>query len=55
MTTDECLRQCAKEAQSHHVQLIAGGGVRNGLDIAKAIMLGASYTTAAMPFLAPAL
>lgn len=33
------------------VSLIAGGGIRNGLHIAKAIALGASMTTAARPIL----
>ena len=37
------------------LQLIAGGGIRNGLHVAKALTLGASFTTAALPFLKPAL
>jgi len=37
------------------VNLIASGGVRNGLDIAKCIRLGAQMTALAQPFLAPAL
>jgi len=33
------------------VPLIASGGVRSGLDVAKSISLGASYGAAALPFL----
>lgn len=53
--TDICLRENADLCRSGAVQMIAGGGVRTGLDIAKALMMGASYTTAAMPFLEAAL
>ncbi len=37
------------------VTLIAGGGVRSGLDMAKALVLGATLAGAAKPFLRPAL
>lgn len=37
------------------VNLVASGGVRNGLDIAKCIRLGAQMTALAQPFLSPAL
>ncbi len=37
------------------VNLISSGGVRDGLDIAKSIRLGAQMTALAQPFLAPAL
>ena len=38
----------------HEVQLIASGGVRNGIDMAKSIILGASLCGMARPFLDPA-
>jgi isopentenyl-diphosphate delta-isomerase len=38
----------------HEVQLIASGGVRNGIDMAKSIILGASLCGLARPFLKPA-
>lgn len=37
------------------LKLIAGGGIRNGIHIAKALALGASLATAAKPLLEPAL
>lgn len=51
--TDQCLLDCRNVDRS--VALIAGGGIRNGLDIAKAVTMGASYATAALPFLAAAM
>lgn len=46
--TDECL---AEARGVPGVQLIAGGGLRNGIDCAKTLSLGAEMATAAMPFL----
>eukprot|EP00758_Cryptobia_borreli_P010722 Tbor_TRINITY_DN5595_c0_g1::TRINITY_DN5595_c0_g1_i1::g.13302::m.13302/K01823/idi, IDI; isopentenyl-diphosphate Delta-isomerase len=53
--TDVCLQQSSALAKKSGASLIAGGGIRSGLDIAKSLTLGASYGTAAMPFLAAAL
>ncbi|KAG5492950.1 hypothetical protein JKF63_01530 [Porcisia hertigi] len=53
--TDVCLQESAPLTASGDLHLIAGGGIRSGLDIAKALMMGAEYATAAMPFLAAAL
>lgn len=50
--TDEALLQC-KEVKG--VKLIAEGGVRTGLDIAKSIVLGAELAAAAKPLLSAAL
>lgn len=38
----------------HEVELIASGGVRNGIDMAKSMVLGASMCGLARPFLEPA-
>ncbi|MDF7798529.1 type 2 isopentenyl-diphosphate Delta-isomerase [Pontiellaceae bacterium B1224] len=38
----------------HEIKLIASGGVRNGIDIAKGVILGASLGGMARPFLGPA-
>jgi len=46
--TADALGQCAKAVK---VPLIASGGIRNGLEVAKAIRLGASLGGAASPFI----
>ena len=46
--TVECLRECSAAVK---VPIIASGGVRSGLDAAKAIRLGASLASAALPFI----
>lgn len=53
--TDINLLQCAPLAQDGHLHLIAGGGIRSGMDCAKSLIMGAEVATAAMPFLAAAL
>ena len=53
--TDLCLQQCREVVSNRNSTLIAGGGIRNGLDIAKAITMGATYATSAMPFLSAAM
>ena len=52
---DECLQNSKDLKRTYNIDLIGGGGVRSGVDVAKCIMLGASHATAAMPFLGPAL
>ena len=52
MRTDEALNT-VKDIEG--LNLIAGGGVRSGLDIAKSLALGATLATAAKPLLEPAL
>ncbi|EAN76883.1 isopentenyl-diphosphate delta-isomerase (type II) [Trypanosoma equiperdum] len=55
VTTDQCLTECAPLAKKGGLHLIAGGGIRTGLDIAKSLMMGAECATAALPFLKAAL
>ncbi|QIZ73306.1 type 2 isopentenyl-diphosphate Delta-isomerase [Oxynema aestuarii] len=49
LPTAECLQQI--RTRHREVPLIASGGLRNGLDVAKAIALGADLAGLAMPFL----
>ncbi|HNT29655.1 MAG TPA: type 2 isopentenyl-diphosphate Delta-isomerase [bacterium] len=49
--TATCLRDCR---DIHGLTLIAGGGIRTGVDIAKSLALGADYASLALPVLAAA-
>jgi isopentenyl-diphosphate Delta-isomerase len=52
-TTVESLNEA--KAYKNDMGIIAGGGIRTGLDIAKSIVLGADFATCAKPLLQPAL
>jgi isopentenyl-diphosphate delta-isomerase len=49
--TAECLVQCLQRVK---VPVIASGGIRNGIDAAKALSMGASLAGLALPLLKPA-
>lgn len=49
--TAECLEQCLQRVK---VPVIASGGIRSGIDAAKAIAMGASLAGIALPLLKPA-
>lgn len=52
INTDTALMDCSR---IKGLKLIAGGGIRNGLDVIKSLMLGAEITSVAKPLLKPAL
>lgn len=53
ISTPESLKQLRQ--QDDEMILIASGGIRNGIDMAKAAILGAELSGMALPFLAPAI
>jgi isopentenyl-diphosphate delta-isomerase len=53
ISTVESIVEC--RALPFTIPIIATGGIRNGLDIAKSIALGADMCSAALPFLKPAM
>ncbi|MCF8412317.1 MAG: type 2 isopentenyl-diphosphate Delta-isomerase [Melioribacteraceae bacterium] len=51
LPTTYCIRKISKLKKNHNFKLIASGGITDGFDIAKSIILGADYTAAAKPVL----
>lgn len=47
--TLQCLLEVSKLKETHNFEIIASGGIRNGLDIAKSICLGADFSASAQP------
>lgn len=52
LNTAEAIEQCAKVKD---LTVIAGGGIRSGLDVAKSLALGAKFASIGYPFLKAAL
>ncbi|MGI8916675.1 MAG: type 2 isopentenyl-diphosphate Delta-isomerase [Chloroflexota bacterium] len=52
IATPECIAQV--RAACPRLPIVAGGGIRNGVDIAKALAMGADLASVAHPFLEPA-
>jgi isopentenyl-diphosphate delta-isomerase len=55
VTADQAAKLGYGQLGSDAIELVAGGGIRTGVDIAKALTMGATHVTAAMPFLSAAL
>lgn len=49
LPTTYCIREVAKLKKSYNFSLIASGGIKNGIEIAKAIALGADLAASARP------
>ena len=50
-STVECLQEVKELRSIHNLELIASGGIRSGLDIAKAMCMGATFAASAQPII----